>query len=334
MCILALNSAILSPSCHISKRMDEANYTLYTFTGSVNIYVLAAVFVLEFITGFILNTIVIAITIYKGSWKKQGTIFFTSLILANLLLVILYIPFLVIALVAREWIFGNTMAEKLATCSFVGFALWYSFIIILMTLAAISFDRFLFVVRPHLHKRFMRPWVALTLTIAIWILSAVLSSTPFFGFGMYAYGRWYGSCVPLWVEIGFIIYSVTVAISLLFLAVIVVTSVWVFCFTRIFIKVHPEVEAPAEPDAVIYLSKKKRLFGIYGSMLLAYIVCFAPTFISSIISSSIDIPGEVFFLNVITFFFITVVSPLIQSYFRKEIKNVIVLCYKKITNRQ
>uniref|UniRef100_A0A1X7TU63 G-protein coupled receptors family 1 profile domain-containing protein n=1 Tax=Amphimedon queenslandica TaxID=400682 RepID=A0A1X7TU63_AMPQE len=312
--------------------MDEVNDTLYTFTGSVNTYVLAAVFVLEFIAGFIFNTIVIGITIYKGSWKKQGTIFFTSLILANLLLVILYIPFLVIGLAARKWIFGNTVAEKLASCWFVGFALWYSFIIILMTLAAISLDRFLFVIKPHFHKWFMRPWVTLTLTIAIWILSAVLSSTPFYGLGTYAYGRWYGSCVPLWVEIGFIIYSVT--ISLLVIAVIVITSVWVFCFTRIFIKVHPEVEVPADPDTVICLSKKKRLFGIYGSMLLAYTVCFAPTLISSIISSSIDIPGEVFFLNVITFFLITVVSPLIQSYFRKDIKEVIVLCYKKITKKQ
>ena len=312
--------------------MDEANYTLYTFTGSANTSVLAAVFVFEFIAGFTANTVVIAITVFKGSWKKQGTIFFTSLILANLLLVILYIPFLIIGLAAREWVFGNTVAEKLATCSFVGFALWYSFLVISLTLAAISFDRFLFIVKPYLHKRFMRPCVALTLTIAIWILAAVLSSTPFFGFGVYAYGGLYGSCVPLWIEAGFAIY--TVIISLLILAVIVVTSVWVFCFTRIFIKVHPEVEEPVEPDTVVYISKKKRLFGIYGSMLLTHTICFAPTIISSIISSFIEIPGEVFFLNVITFFLITVASPLTQSYFRKDVKEVVVLCYKKITNKQ
>ena len=44
---------------------------------------------------------------------------------------------------------------------------------IFLTLAAISFERFLFIVKPHLHKRFMRPWVALTLTIIIWLFVAV-----------------------------------------------------------------------------------------------------------------------------------------------------------------
>uniref|UniRef100_A0A1X7T0P3 Uncharacterized protein n=1 Tax=Amphimedon queenslandica TaxID=400682 RepID=A0A1X7T0P3_AMPQE len=35
------------------------------------------------------------------------------------------------------------------------------------TLAAISFDQFLSTIKPHLHKGIMRPWVALTFTIAI-----------------------------------------------------------------------------------------------------------------------------------------------------------------------
>uniref|UniRef100_A0A1X7TV62 G-protein coupled receptors family 1 profile domain-containing protein n=1 Tax=Amphimedon queenslandica TaxID=400682 RepID=A0A1X7TV62_AMPQE len=77
--------------------------------------------------------------------------------------------------------------EKTATCTFTAFIYSYTIPVIFMTLAAISFDRFLFIVKPHLHKRFMRPWVALTLTIAIWILSAVLSSTPFYGLNEYVY---------------------------------------------------------------------------------------------------------------------------------------------------
>ena len=65
---------------------------------------------------------------------------------------------------------------------------WYSIPVISITLVAISFDRFLFIVKPHLHKRFTRPWVALTLTIAIWILSAVLGTLPFIDTGHYSYG--------------------------------------------------------------------------------------------------------------------------------------------------
>uniref|UniRef100_A0A1X7UIS8 G-protein coupled receptors family 1 profile domain-containing protein n=1 Tax=Amphimedon queenslandica TaxID=400682 RepID=A0A1X7UIS8_AMPQE len=69
--------------------------------------------------------------------------------------------------------------EKRGTCHFAAFLYSFTIPVIFMTLAAISFHRFLFIAKPHLHKQFMRPWVALTLTIAIWILSAVYSFAPF-----------------------------------------------------------------------------------------------------------------------------------------------------------
>ena len=101
---------------------------------------------------------------------------------------LLNLPFTIIALAAGEWIFGSTDEEKRGTCIFASYLCWHISDVISMTLAAISFDRFLFIVKPHLHKRFMRPWVALTLTIAIWILSAVLGTLPFLGIGHYSYG--------------------------------------------------------------------------------------------------------------------------------------------------
>ena len=80
---------------------------------------------------------------------------------------LLYLPFTIIALAAGEWIFGSTDEEKRGTCIFAAFVHSCTIPIMFNTLAAISFDWFLFIVKPHLHKWFMRPWVALTLTIAI-----------------------------------------------------------------------------------------------------------------------------------------------------------------------
>ena len=75
-----------------------------------------------------------------------------------------------------------TDEEKRGTCYFSVYIYWYTVLVISVTVAAISVDRFLFIVKPHLHNRFMRPWIALTLTIVIWILAAPLTIVQFYGF--------------------------------------------------------------------------------------------------------------------------------------------------------
>uniref|UniRef100_A0A1X7UHU0 Uncharacterized protein n=1 Tax=Amphimedon queenslandica TaxID=400682 RepID=A0A1X7UHU0_AMPQE len=80
----------------------------------------------------------------------------------------------------------------------------------------------------------------------------------------------------------------------------------------------------------VYASKKKRLFGIFGSMILVYGICFAPaTFLSSFLAI-IDSPNQLIISAVILFFLAIILSPVVQSYFRPEINSVIVniICHK------
>ncbi|XP_019857754.1 PREDICTED: short-wave-sensitive opsin 1-like [Amphimedon queenslandica] len=185
-----------------------------------------------------------------------------------------------------------------------------------MTLAAISFDRFLFIVKPHLHKRFMRPWVALTLTIAIWTLSAVLSFTPFFGFGHFLYFSRIGSCFPIWATLEYELY--TLALVATNLLIIAVTSVLTFCFTRRFINNQSLIT----PN--VYSCEKKRLFGIFGAMLLSYVVCFIPSVILIFLFLfPFTMPVEYIVTCFVSVLFVTTVNPLIQSYFRPEVKAII-----------
>ena len=91
----------------------------FTFTGDLSTAAIAAVLSVEMILALIANGIVLLITItQRKSWKQSSTIFFTSLILAHLVMNILYLPFTIIALAAGEWIFGSTDEEKRGTCYF------------------------------------------------------------------------------------------------------------------------------------------------------------------------------------------------------------------------
>uniref|UniRef100_A0A1X7VT57 G-protein coupled receptors family 1 profile domain-containing protein n=1 Tax=Amphimedon queenslandica TaxID=400682 RepID=A0A1X7VT57_AMPQE len=285
----------------------------FTFIGEVGGPAVATILIIEMILALIANGVVLSITLYqRKSWKQPSTIFFTSLILAHFVLNLLYLPFIIVTFVAREWVVGSTDEEKKWTCYYITFIFWWMVLVIFMTLAAVSFDRFLFIVKPHLHKRFMRPWVALTLTIAIWIFSAIYSIVQIFGFHLYI-----AICLTPAAGIG--VFFFLLSVTSIILVIIFVTSLWTFCFTKSFFKDQSLIAGES-----VYASKKKRLFGIFGSMLLIYGICFVPGVIYFFLSLVIVLPLWFDIFATICFLFITVANPVIQSYFRPEIKSVLV----------
>ena len=298
----------------------------YSF-NEVNGPAVAAILTIEMVCGWIANGIVLVITITQRKfWTQPSTIFFTSLILAHLVMLLLYLPFFIISSAAGEWIFGNTLEEKGATCSFAAYVFWYSLLTISMTLAAISFDRFLFIVKPNHHKTFMKPWVAVCLIISIWLLAALLNSTPLYGLGEFGY-RSYGTCVPVWKgNRGYVFFMLTV--FGLIIAIIIITSVWTLCFTRNFFKHQSKINTAGSS---VYVSKKKQLFGIFGTMLTVYAIGYSPGFVAAFVSRFVDLPDEIFVAIIICFVAITTANPLVQSYFR--INTMRCLCRKIKVNK-
>ena len=300
--------------------LEDYNFTL---NSTINGPVLAVVLSFQALTAFAANFTVLSITLYQRiSWKQPSTIFFTSFILAHLQWAVIYLPMSAIAFGAEEWIFGGTFEEKQATCSFAAFISLNGFRIIEMTLAAISVDRFLFIVKPHLHKRFMGPWVALTLTIAIWVMSGLINSAAFLGYEEYNCG-W---CTIQW---GNMPWWYTLVDSVAFyslVATIIVTTVWTFCFTHKFIRNQSVISGES-----LYTTRKIKLFGIFGSMLLVYVFTILPITIISYIDlfNNVDLPDEVYAAGAVSFLSMASFGPLIQSYFRPEIKVALVTFFKK-----
>ena len=294
----------------------------YTFTGDFSPEAVAAVLSIEMILALIANGVVLVITIYqRKSWKQSSTIFFTSLVLGNLVM-ILYLPFSIAALAAGEWIIGSTDEEKQGSCDFSGYIILYCGYVMLMTLSLVSIDRFLFIVKPHLHKRFMSPRVALVLVIIVWIVNAVFISFGFInGSGIvYQYIDNVGVCYAYSTSPITSVFRLSLIVILL--GIITVTSVWTFCFTRKFINNQSMIVGES-----VYSSRKKRLFGIFGSMLLVYGVCFIP---GAFYLAKVHAPDKLTISALILFILAIILSPVVQSYFRPEINSVIVdiICHK------
>ena len=269
----------------------------FTFTGEFSGPAVAVVLTVEMILALIANGVVLSITLYhRKSWKQlPSIIFFTSLILAHLVFILLYLPF---ALAAGEWIFGSTDEEKKGTCTFAAFVYSCTIPVMFNTLTAISFDRFLFIVKPHLHKQFMRPWVALTLTIAIWIPSALLGALPFLDIGHYSYSDELGLCSLVGVDLA--AFVIILVIIFLVVGTIFVTSIWMFCFTRRFFNAQSVIAG----ESVYASKKKKRLFGVFGSMLLINGICVVPGLVLLLLQEFIDVPPELF-ISIVIFLFLS-----------------------------
>ena len=301
--------------------MEEQNFTL---SDEINGSLLAGVLAVQMVGALIANTVVLIATICQWkSLKLPSTMFFTSLIIAHLVMAVLFMPFYMISAATGEWIFGRTTQQKTATCNFAGYTFWYSVIVIFMTLATISFDRFLFIVKPHRYKQFMRPKAAVALIISIWVVAALLNSTPFFGLGKFVYLS-FGCCAPLWEnQLGYVIYMFL--IFLMIVCVIIVPSVWTYCFTRKFIQEHSQLA-----DSSVYVSRKRRLIGIFGVMLITYVVCFAPGFIVAVLSQVFELKSEAYATALSLFMTVTIINPIIQSYFRPDVNKAVIALYRKV----
>ena len=300
-----------------------------TFSVSEDIIgsLLAAVLGIEMILAIIANSFVILYTISHITILKQpSTIFLSSLAVANLVLSSLFIPFTVISAAAGEWIFGRTEEEKEATCKFVGFIFAFAVGLSIHTLALISFDRFLLIVKPFIYKQYMKTWTAALIVLILWIVAALLDITPFFGFGEYAFAQSTASCLPLWSgQMGYVVFFSI--ISIVPFTTIIVTSLWTFIFTKNFIKRQNESTVTSEQQRNVYTNKTRNLIGIFGSLMIVNLASFLPYIIVSSIGVLIGfdrIPHQVYAALLVLFLLNNTTNPIVQMYFRRDLKEAVI----------
>ena len=303
----------------------EANNN-FTLSSVINGPVLSTVITLIMVTAFVANSFVICITFcYSKSWKQPSTIFLTSLLLGDLVAIVV-MPFSVISTAYGEWIFGQSVEEKYGVCQFAAYMFWYSVFIIIMTLALISLDRFLFIVKPLFYRRhiYMKPQIAVTVVIIGWIVCAILNTTPLYGLGLFHFSESHGFCIPGWEEqLGYAIYMLLVFGILL--SCIVVTSIWTCCSTHNFLtraERRSRTNIFAEEEN-IYTTTKRKIIGIFGALLLMNALCYAPSVVVGTLATFTTLPHEVYVTVAICFLCSTIGNPLVQTLFREDMKSAV-----------
>ena len=297
--------------------MDELeDNDTFILNEDLNGPVLSALYALVMVAAFVTNLFVIVVTFYKSkSLKQSSTVFLTSLLLADLVVVVFVMPFSVISTASGEWIFGQSIEQKDGVCKFAGFMFWYGVLLVTVTLVLVSFDRFLSIVKPFIHKQYMKPHTAVIIIVIAWTICAILNTTPLYGFGRFTFASSHGTCIPAWAgEVPYLAFFVV--IFLILIGSIVVTSIWTCCFTRRFLQQHQSGASN------IYVNKNRRLIGIFGSLLLVCALCFGPGLLTAIVTLFVYVPYG-YAISVFCFYFLAVANPLVQSCFRPDIKSIL-----------
>ena len=305
--------------------MDDNNN--FTLSEDINGPLLAAVIVIEMLAGLITNSFVLILTAYNlKNWKQPSTIFLTNMLLNNLVVTLLVMPFPIITAASGEWIFGSTKKQKYSVCQFTACLFTYSLFTALESLVLVSFDRFFFIVTALQYKKYMTVNKAVIIVAASWILAVFMSILPLLGFGAYEFAYSYGTCVPGWE--GQAGYSIFVFLGILALVgSIIVTSIWTLCFTRKYLK--NTATGPVTTDTQrsnVYASQQRRIIGLFGTLILVHLLCYTPAASIALIGLFTIIPPVPYAVTFVVLLLLNSFIPLVQSFFRRDIKEVVMKC--------
>ena len=298
----------------------------FTLSEEINGPLLAAVIGIEMLAGLITNSFVLILTLcYLKDWKQPSNIFLTNMLLNNLVIILLVMPFSIITAASGEWIFGSTVNQKESVCQFAGCIFSYSTFVATESLVLVSFDQFFFIVKALQYDKYMTVNKAVIIVAVSWILAAFLSTLPLLGFGVYEFSTSFGTCVTGWE--GQTGYSIFMSLVILILVgSIIVTSIWTLCFTRKYLRDKATGPIPTQGSNHVYASQQRRIIGLFGMLILVHLLCYTPVASFALIGLFIIIPPIPYAVAFVMVLLPNSFIPLVQSFFRRDIKNTIKEC--------
>jgi len=155
------------------------NSTKWKLSEEIHGAVISFFISLELLLSLPANAFIVIHFVYcrKKSYKKSGIILMFCLALGNLLMSVFYMPFVIVASGAGEWVFGATDFSRHVFCQIHGFVHMCANTVSVFTLAAISLDRCLNIVKANIHGSFMNWRSAVAISTAIWVSNTCSKSS-------------------------------------------------------------------------------------------------------------------------------------------------------------
>ena len=305
---------------------------------------IAAVEAIFFMIAFFWNLfILISFIVHRRLLTEAASIFLFNLALIDLLLAIFVIFQCFVTEVAGAFIIGGTDILRCGICEFLGFMIMFLMANTVHTLAMLSLDRFILLLKPLSYKDYFTWKRAIGIVCCIWVLSFFLALPPIFGFGAYDFSRTISNCHPQWFgtsskgisNIYFIaVYSIECLIPIFLLSF---TNMWTYkIVTRVLKtklvrqKTFSNMETHIKASESDHNRQQIQLVKVFSALFLAHIVCWVPVLTVMavvLIGREFDssfifrIPQEVFTVGWLLYLTNPVIHPILETFFVKELRS-------------
>ena len=278
------------------------------------------------------NLLVIVTIILESRFHVMRYILLASLALSDFLLLVLVNSFRIKSIAQEHWLYGQTM------CYLNPFFVRYFYINTVLHLVAVSYDRYLAIVKSPLTYDGTITKTRVAFLSLIWIIPIPLSIGPFLGWGEYVYRQEGFFCEQGWAlrsssaRRNMIIYPIkTLVIPLL---IIVFLNVSVYMAARRQVNVTEvqmggsvDAENPQQLQEIVSRRIRDRKAAIDVAIIItAFLLCFLPGWIMGICRQffpEINVPDEVVLATTCIFFLSSLCNPIIYSIRKKEFRAAI-----------
>ncbi|XP_032219349.2 5-hydroxytryptamine receptor 1A [Nematostella vectensis] len=139
------------------------------------------------------GNILILLAIYMDRTLRTMTnVFVVNLACADLLLALIGMPFTLVSSITFQWVFGDVW------CVINGMAVTLFCVASMLTLAAVSIDRYIAIIHPLKYTELMHSRTATGIIVYIWAHSFIVALLPVFRWSRYIYIRSESICTFDW----------------------------------------------------------------------------------------------------------------------------------------
>lgn len=152
-----------------------------------------ASFLLVIILSSIIGNTLILLAIYRNhSLRSITSVFIANLAVADFLLAVLGMPFTMASSITYRWVFGDTW------CTINGMLNSIFCIASMLSLAAVSIDRYFAIIKPLQYPLIMTWRIALGMVTYVWTHAITCAFLPVFGWASYTYITNESICTADW----------------------------------------------------------------------------------------------------------------------------------------
>ena len=289
------------------------------------------------------NLLVIVVIILESRFHVMRYVLLASLALSDFLLLILVNSFRIKSIAQEHWLYGQTM------CYLNPFFVRYFYINTVLHLVAVSYNRYLAIVKSPLTYDGAITKTRVAFIALIWIIPVIPVSIGLFqGWGKYAYNPDLIMCEQGWaidLQNG----SITISENMIFIPiatiimpflVILVLKVSVYKtanrqINAMVVQVGGPVDAEiTQQQEMVSRRLRDRKAAVDVTIIIAaFLVCFLPFWVTGICRlfvPGIDVPAEADLATACIFFLSTICNPIIYSIRKREFRGAVKKMFRRI----